>query len=68
MNRNLKLIVGVIAALGTTAANASEFPFDDPYWKRAETVHAFPTEKRDAPAASTTQSKGPYDLVDNYNP
>jgi hypothetical protein len=68
MTRNLKVIIGVIAALGTTAANASEFAFDDPYWKRAETVHAFPTDRSEAPAASATQSKGPYDLVDNYNP
>lgn len=67
MSRNLKVIIGVIAVLGTTAANASEFAFDDPYWKRAETVHAFSTVHSDASVAAT-QSKGPYDLVDNYNP
>ena len=34
------IIIGAIAALGTTAANAdNSYPFDDPYWKRPDIVH-----------------------------
>jgi hypothetical protein len=69
MNRNLKVIIGLVAVLGTTAANAdNNFAFDDPYWKRAESVHAFSTSRGEATAPAAMQSKGAYDLVDNYNP
>jgi hypothetical protein len=69
MKRNLAILVGLVAALGTTAANAdNNFAFDDPYWKRAETVHAFPTVKSESSVPAGTQSRGAYDLVDNYNP
>lgn len=69
MTRNLKVIIGLVAALGTSAANAdNNFAFDDPYWKRAETAHAFPTAKSDEGRTGGTPSRGAYDLVDNYNP
>jgi hypothetical protein len=69
MKRNLAILVGLVAALGTTAANAdNNFTFDDPYWKRAETVHAFATVHSESTVSAATQSRGAYDLVDNYNP
>jgi hypothetical protein len=65
--KRMTLFIGAIAALGTTAANAdNRYPFDDPYWKRPDIVMSAPAVQS-APDTAT-QAKGPYDLVDNYNP
>lgn len=66
MKRSLIAIAAAALALGTTVVRAdNNFTFDDPYWKRSETAHSFRSVQAE-PAAP--QVRGPYDLVDNYNP
>jgi hypothetical protein len=66
MKTTLIALAGAVAALSVSAARAdNNFPFDDPYWKRAETVHGTTAVHADPQPA---QSRGAYDLVDNYNP
>ncbi len=66
MKTALVLLAGAAAALSVSAARAdNNFPFDDPYWKRAESVHgtaAVHAETR------PVQSNRSYDHVDNFNP
>ena len=62
MKRNLIAIAAVGLALGTNAALASEWAFDDPYWKQAATVQSAQSVQ------STETAQGNYDLVDRYNP
>lgn len=60
MKRNL--IAAVVLSLCAGAALAdNNYTFDDPYWKRAETVSA-------QPMTGEEQPRSKYDLVDNYNP
>ena len=66
MKTTLVALAGAIAALSVSAARAdNNFAFDDPYWKRAESVHGIAAVHAETQPA---QSRGAYDLVDNYNP
>lgn len=65
-----KLTTALAAALLAStagAALASDWAFDDPYWKRSETVRNSQTPQ-DSQAAQSTATKSKYDAVDNYNP
>ncbi len=65
--KRFTIIVAAVAALGSTVARAdNSFPFDEPYWKQQLGVHQAAIASQ--PAADTSVKKGPYDLVDNYNP
>lgn len=67
MKRSLIAIAAVALTLGTSIVRAdNNFTFDDPYWKRSETAHSAQIQVHAEPAAP--QVRGPYDLVDNYNP
>lgn len=68
MKRNLIIVASAALVLGTTVVRASEFPFDDPYWKRAETAHSVQSIQSVHTETAAPQSRGAYDLVDNYNP
>jgi hypothetical protein len=61
-----KLIGLVVASLvvGTSAAYADNDSFDDPYWKRAQSISAEATPG----ATQDDGSFGKYELVDRYNP
>jgi hypothetical protein len=62
------IVIAAIAALGSTVARADNgFPFDEPYWKQQLGVHQANIAVQPAADASG-KAKGPYDLVDNYNP
>jgi len=62
MKRNLIGLAAVALALVANAAVAdNNYVFDDPYWKQAEiAVSVQPTQ--------STESRGKYSLVDDYNP
>jgi hypothetical protein len=62
-SRNL-FAVALGLALAANAAVANEWGFDDPYWKRSETVAA---QTQSAGAQGEAQ-QGKYDLVDRFNP
>jgi len=62
MKRNLISLAAVALALVANAALAdNNYTFDDAYWKRAEiTVSVQPI--------ASTESRGKYSLVDDFNP
>jgi len=62
MKRNLIGLAAVALALIANAAVAdNNYVFDDAYWKQAEIVVSVqPTQ--------STESRGKYSLVDDYNP
>jgi len=62
MKRNLIGFAAVALALAANAALAdNNYVFDDPYWKQAEiAVSVQPTQ--------STESRGKYSQVDDYNP
>jgi len=66
--QRIATIAAAVAVLGaSTAARAdNSYPFDEPYWKQQLGVHQAAIAAQ--PEADTSANKGPYDLVDNYNP
>jgi hypothetical protein len=65
MKLKLIAIVATALTLGATAAVAdNNYVFDDPYWKRAETVQAVqPTQS----ALSMGETINKYEHVDGFN-
>jgi hypothetical protein len=62
MKRNLIAVAAAVLALGTTAAFAdNNYTFDDPYWKKAESIGS-------VQPMQATESRGKYSQVDDFNP
>jgi hypothetical protein len=63
MKRNLTALAILGLSLVANAASASEWAFDEAYWKRAETV-----QNAQAQHVHDQAQPGRYDQVDRYNP
>jgi hypothetical protein len=55
----------VLTALGSTAASASEWAFDDNYWKKPDVATSF---QQSAAPSTGEDSFAKYHHVDGYNP
>jgi hypothetical protein len=55
-----------ITVLAAGAAHASEWAFDDSYWKKPDVATSF--QEQSAPATTTDDSFEKYHQVDRYNP
>ncbi len=55
-----------LTALAATTAHASEWAFDDSYWKKPDAAMSF--QASSAPATTTEESFEKYRQVDRYNP
>ncbi len=55
-----------LTALAAGAVHASEWAFDDSYWKKPDVATTF--QEQSAPATTTDDSFEKYRQVDRYNP